>query len=1418
MKRSIIYIFLLLSVLSCRKLEQNNPFDSACPKEIWTPTDFKAVQNGTSVTLTWSQPMNNISGFKLTKMVDPGSATDLTPQSKGITTLVDPTLTGGKLHTYTLVAYAGNNQSNIVTATVTPILAAGGITTAAAASITAISATSGATIASDGGSTITARGVCWATTTAPTIAGSKTTDGTGTGTFTSSITGLVANTIYFVRAYATNSVGTTYGTEISFRTFTGISTISTTNATNITALTATSGGNITSDGGAAITARGVCWATTSNPTIAGSKTTDGAGIGTFSSALTNLTPNTTYYVRTYSTNSTGTTYGNEVTFKTLTGISILTTAGITNITLSTASGGGTIIDDGGAAITARGICWGSATNPTINGSKTTDGAGIGSFTSSMAGLTPNTTYYVRTYATNAIGTTYGNEVSFKSLTGISSLTTASLTNITASTANGGGTITDDGGSAITARGVCWGTATNPTITGSKTVDGSGTGTFISSISGLIAGTTYYVRAYSTNSLGTYYGNSVSFTSQLSPIVFNSSKSYGSLNDVDGNTYKTITIGTQTWLAENLKTTKYNDGTDIPLITDGNAWPKLTSSGYCWYNNDMAAYKSVYGALYNWYTINTGKLCPSGWHVPDITEYLTLINYLGGSSIAGGKLKEGGTTHWDSPNTNATNETGFSAIPSGLRFDNAVFDHSRLYSDFWLSTEYDANNAYSHINGSNGDYDQQGSVLKTRGESVRCLQNQAPTVTTITVSNVTSSTCSTGGNIPSDGGITVTARGVCWSTTTAPTISNSKTTDGTGTGSFTSSITGLTAGTTYYVRAYATNSGGTAYGNEVSFKTTSVVTGSVTDADGNVYSTITIGKQVWMGSNLKTTKYNDNTAIPLVTDNTAWAALTTPSYCWYNNDATTNKNTYGALYNWYTVNTGKLCPTGWHVPTDPEWTVLTTYLGGQSVAGGKLKETGTNHWLAPNSGATNETSFTGMPGGCRFASGEFYYINNDGRWWSTSLSSIDRAIQFIMVSYNGTGWQSPSDFGPGYSVRCISGELTPPTLSTTAISGITSTLAASGGNISSEGGAAVTARGVCWNTTSNPTIANPKTTDGTGTGSFTSSMTGLSPGTTYYVRAYAINSGGTSYGNEINFTTAATLPTFNPSSTYSYTSTSITIGNTITSDGGASVTAKGVCWSTATSPTTSNSKTTDGSGSGNYTSNITGLTAGTTYYIRPYAINSIGTVYGSQVTITTAAAVPLTVTDADGNVYSTVTIGTQLWMASNLKTTKYNDNSAIPLVTDNTAWANLTTPGYCWYNNDATTYKSTYGALYNWYTVNTGKLCPTGWHVPSDSEWSTLTTFLGGVTVSGGKLKETGITHWTTPNTNATNESGFTGLPGGQRFTYGTFDQIGVIGYWWSSTESNANQSFGRYLNYGSNITVTISNNKYFGFSIRCLKD
>jgi len=197
-------------------------------------------------------------------------------------------------------------------------------------------------------------------------------------------------------------------------------------------------------------------------------------------------------------------------------------------------------------------------------------------------------------------------------------------------------------------------------------------------------------------------------------------------------------------------------------------------------------------------------------------------------------------------------------------------------------------------------------------------------------------------------------------------------------------------------------------------------------------------------------------------------------------------------------------------------------------------------------------------------------------------------------------------------------------------------------------------------------------------------------------------------------------------------------------------------------------------------------------------------------------------DGDGNIYTSVKIGKQVWMAENLKSTKYNNGTNIPLVTDGVAWGELSTPGYCWYNNDSVIYKYN-GAIYNWYTVNTGKLCPTGWHIPSNDEWTTLTTFLGGLDIAGGKLKETGTTHWESPNTGAANESGFTALPSGGRgfdpdLGYVTFDGIGGGVSFWSSTEDVDGKVYWRSLVNYLGIVFMNTCEKYEGLFVRCLRD
>jgi uncharacterized protein (TIGR02145 family) len=310
------------------------------------------------------------------------------------------------------------------------------------------------------------------------------------------------------------------------------------------------------------------------------------------------------------------------------------------------------------------------------------------------------------------------------------------------------------------------------------------------------------------------------------------------------------------------------------------------------------------------------------------------------------------------------------------------------------------------------------LILTNSCSKQKDQGQSPVLITRTVSSIKPTTVNCGGNITSDGGATITARGVCWSTAQNPTIADSKTTDGTGTGTFKSVITGLTATTTYYVKAYATNSAGTGYGDEMSFKT---YTGEISDADGNIYNTMSIGTQTWMVENLKTTKYLNGDLIGTTSSPSMdITSESTPKFQWAYAGDPTNVDAYGRLYTWYAImDARKVCPAGWHVPSDPEWKVMIDFLGGEGSAGGKLKEIGLTYWQSPNAEATNETGFGALPGGYRGIDGTYGSIHLYSNWWSTKEGALIRdAYRWGVESVSAYAFGAFYSKHYGFSVRCL----------------------------------------------------------------------------------------------------------------------------------------------------------------------------------------------------------------------------------------------------------------------------------------------------------------------------------------------------------------------------------------------------------------
>jgi len=504
----------------------------------------------------------------------------------------------------------------------------------------------------------------------------------------------------------------------------GTPIITTAIVTEITQTTSISGGDVTNEGVSPVVSRGICWDISANPTIANSKIVESGGSGAFTCRLTQLTPNSLYYVRAYASNSVGTGYGNQVSFTTSQiAAPVLTTTPITSINETTAVSGGNITDDKGGSITARGVCWSTITNPTLVDSKTTDGTGTEIFTSSLTSLIGNTTYYVRAYATNSAGTEYGNQVSFTTIT-IPTVSTTLVATFTYNSAIVGGIVSSDGNATVIERGVHWGLSENPETTGTKFQIGDGVGTFSTTLTSLNPNTTYYVKAYATNNAGTGYGNTMSFTTKLNEIIFNPSLTYGIVTDIDGNEYKTITIGTQTWMAENLRSTKYNSGDLIGTTTPSTLDIRSESSPkYQWAYDGDESNVANYGRLYTWYVATDSRnVCPTAWHLPTDAEWSTLTTFLGGEWQAGGSMKETSTAHWKSPNTGATNETGFTALPGGFRDGDGDFVDIGGYGHWWSSTIGDNNHPWERCLLYVQPEVNRARFNKEGGFSVRCVRD------------------------------------------------------------------------------------------------------------------------------------------------------------------------------------------------------------------------------------------------------------------------------------------------------------------------------------------------------------------------------------------------------------------------------------------------------------------------------------------------------------------------------------------------------------------------------------------------------------------------------------------------------------------------------------------------------------------------
>ena len=402
----------------------------------------------------------------------------------------------------------------------------------------------------------------------------------------------------------------------------------------------------------------------------------------------------------------------------------VSTSTISNITLNSAISGGAIANDGGADITSKGVVWNTTASPTISSNtKTIEGTGTGTFSSSLTNLTPSTTYYLRAYATNSSGTGYGSEISFTTNSVVLPvLSTTAITDITFNSAASGGSITNDGGGTISTRGIVWSTSQNPTIAlATKTTNGAGIGNFSSTLANLNPETTYYIKAYAANSAGTAYGNEIEF--KTLPTV---KSGVGIEFDADGNIYQTVEINGQIWLTENLKTTKYCNGDDIPNV-NFSQWDNLTSGAWTYYENSSEN-NDTYGKLYNWEVASSNKnACPCGWRVATREDWTALTNFLG-IQTAGNEIKsvgdiENGTGLWHTSINPGTNSTGFNATPAGWGDPaSSNFAFKNYKTAYWCSNPVSGNSA--EIMQLDYNYADFYFTLKDKKSalSIRCIKN------------------------------------------------------------------------------------------------------------------------------------------------------------------------------------------------------------------------------------------------------------------------------------------------------------------------------------------------------------------------------------------------------------------------------------------------------------------------------------------------------------------------------------------------------------------------------------------------------------------------------------------------------------------------------------------------------------------------
>jgi uncharacterized protein (TIGR02145 family) len=1143
--------------------------------------------------------------------------------------------------------------------------------------------------------------------------------------------------------------------------------------------------------GSGVFARGLCWSASPNPDISDSVLISGRGGFGFTAFPPGLLPGRNWYVKAFAQNSAGVYYSPEAVANPAPIAPELSTDSVVLSSPGAVNAYGRLLRDGGTNLASRGFCYDTSSTPltshsVIQVSLSLPGNG---FEAAISGLQGGQTYFVRAYGVNAAGTGYGNALSFYNPPGIPQVNTGLVGTVLPFSAEVGGQITGDGGSPVTARGICWTSGRPPTIADDSCRNGMGLGSFTGRLTRLSPSSTYQARAYAINSVGIAYGGVVIVNTPSAPFACG-----GPILDISGFSYPTVQIGGQCWTASNLRVNKYQNGDTLVGGLDSTGW-SASQQGAWIVNAAEPLFEANYGKLYNAHAAADPRgLCPAGWRVPTDPDWQALTQFLGqcgygnltsdfnGMGFAlkscrqlngGGQTGCGTSIHprWNNHNIHfGSDRFGFAALPAGsLSSSGAAFTNPGANGSWWSSTPSGSSSWYVQLNSSGGNLSRT-TGSRQNGRSVRCVRTpdstatiyMPPAVYTLQPASITAQSALIGGRITSDGGAPILERGICWNNRPMPTRNHNQVSLGRDTGVFTHTLSALSFGT-YYVRAFAENAAGIAYGNRVQFTTLTPQGGnacgvsSLTDVENNTYETVAVGSQCWMKSNLRTRRYTNNDTLASLLwryqQNIPGIGTTTL----YNND-TANLSVYGRLYNYIsTADARGLCPTGWHLPSRAEWNTLAQFTG-DSLHGGLQLKAAVN-WSG-SIGGVDALGMNILPGGVAYNDNVFSFLGTQANFWACDSQFTDAmGGNYLQIGFDRTPNQTTSTRLElhALSVRCIkdatiaSNNAVLPYTITSALSSITQNSAVGGGRILSDGGAPITSKGVCWSTSRNPNLTHFSSASTSTSSSFSSTLSNLTAGTWYYVRAYATNAAGTGYGPERMF---HTLPA------------------------------------------------------------------------------SVGFICGTD-----------SVSDLSGFRYATVLLGTQCWTTAHLRTLRYTNGDSIPWITDSLQWKNTTAGAWSAYQNDMQ-YEQVYGKLFNYYAItDPRKLCPLGWHVPSNTEVNTLISHVvsrgypntsSNVNGAGSALKScrqvssplggscnTSVhPRWNSHATHRGNNAlGFSILPAGARSgDDGQFSSLSGYCLLLTSTVSSTNLVQGHYFRNSTGNVSNATGTKPWGGSVRCVKD